>query len=163
MLSKGYLLVRDYWRVCHENCDTCSTGPTYDSSKNIISHNCLTCYTGYNFVYQTNNCENETFTEKGYYLDDNDHFYKKCDISCRTCDKYSNSEHPNCKTCNNDGSYYSAEEKPSSICYNKTMIAEEEGERDYVLSERTDEEGNTYKIWGFCYEIEVLLVQGENA
>ena len=33
------------------------------------------------------------------------------------------------------------------------MIAEEEGERDYVLSERTDEEGNTYKIWGFCYEL----------
>jgi len=152
MLTKGYLLVRNYWRICHENCDTCTSGPTYDS-ENGISHNCITCYTGYNFVYNTNNCENETFTEKGYYLDDNDHFYKKCDISCRTCDKYSNSENPNCKTCNNDGSYYPAEEKPSSICYNKTMIAEEEGERDYVLSERTDEEGNSYKIWGFCYEL----------
>ena len=154
MLSKGYLLVRDYWRVCHENCDTCSTGPTYDSSNKIISHNCLTCYTGYNFVYQTNNCENETFTEKGYYLDDNDHYYKKCDISCRTCDKYSNSENPRCKTCNVDGGYYLAEEKPSSICYNKTMIANETmNGKEYVLSERIDDEGKTYKIWGFCFEL----------
>ena len=29
------------------------------------------------------------------------------------------------------------------------MIEEEE---DYVLSERTDDEGNTYKIWGPCYD-----------
>ena len=141
MVEKGYLLVRNYWRICHENCDTCSSGPTEDS------HNCLTCYEGYNFVYQTNNCENETFEEKGYYLDDNDNFYKKCDISCKTCDKYSNEENPRCKLCNNDGGYYLAEEKDSSKCFNKTMIEEE-----YVLSERTDENGNNYKIWGFCFK-----------
>ena len=146
MIEKGYLLVRNFWQICHGNCEQCSQGPILDPI-NGINHNCISCYTGYNFVYQTQNCENETLIEKGYYLDDNDQFYKKCHISCRTCDKYSNSDNPRCKTCNNDGGYYFAEKKPNTFCYNRTMI-----DKEYVLSERIDEEGKNYKIWGFCYD-----------
>ena len=142
MIDKGYRLVRNFWQICHENCGECSSAPTDDS------HNCITCYTGYNFVYQTNNCENETFEEQGYYLDDNDHFYKKCDITCKTCDKYSNTESPKCKKCNSDKNYYKAEKKPEDLCYNISNIGDE-----YVLSERYDEDGNAYKIWSFCYEL----------
>ena len=149
MIEKGYRLVRNYWQICYDSCDTCSDNPPlFDLTKNIlISHNCDTCYIGYNFIYQTKDCVNETYLEKGYYLDDNDNYYKKCDISCGTCNKYSNSENPRCIKCNTDLLYFKAEKKPNDICYNKTMIDEE-----YVLSERYDEEGNSYKIWGFCYE-----------
>ena len=150
MIEKGYRLVRNHWQICYESCDTCSSAPTFDNKNNLISHNCLSCYEGYNFIYQTNDCANETFLEKGYYLDDNDNFYKKCDISCATCDKYSNSINPKCKKCNNDLLYFKAENLPNDICYNKSMI--EEINEEYVLSERLDDEGNSYSIWGFCYK-----------
>ena len=150
MIQKGYRLVRNHWQICYESCDTCSSAPTFDNKNNLISHNCLSCYEGYNFIYQTNDCANETFLEKGYYLDDNDNFYKKCDISCATCDKYSNSINPKCKKCNNDLLYFKAENLPNDICYNKSMI--EEINDEYVLSERLDDEGNSYSIWGFCYK-----------
>ena len=150
MIDKGYRLVRNHWQICYDSCNTCSSPPTFDSKNNLISHNCLTCYEEHNFIYQTNDCVNETYLEKGYYLDDNDNFYKKCDISCATCDKYSNSLNPLCKKCNNDLLYFKAENLPNNICYNKSMIEKED--EKYVLSERFDEEGNSYSIWGFCYE-----------
>ena len=147
MIEKGYRLVRNFWQICYDSCGTCSGPPTFDSKGKLISQNCITCYVGHNFIYQTNDCVNETYLEKGYYLDDNDLFYKKCYISCATCDKYSNEENPRCKKCNTDRLYFKSENKPNDICYNQSMV--EEG---YVLSERIDEEGNSYKIWGFCYE-----------
>ena len=155
MISKGYRLVRNFWQICYDNCDTCDGPPIFDSNNNLISQNCQTCYIDHYFIYQTNDCENDTILERGYYLDDNDHFYKKCDISCATCNKYSNSENPRCIKCNNDLLYFKAENKPNDICYNRSMIADTE----YVLSERFDEEGNSYMIWGYCYELCVTCLK----
>jgi hypothetical protein len=31
MIPAGYILVRNYWEICHENCDTCTISPIYDS------------------------------------------------------------------------------------------------------------------------------------
>ena len=153
MKSRGYRLVRGYWQTCYESCDTCFSAPTFDSSgKILLFHNCLSCYEGYNFIYNTKDCVNDTYLNYGYYLDDNDLFYKKCDISCKTCNKYSNAENPRCKSCNNDEGYYFAENQPNDICYNQSMIDKLEVDKEYILSERKDEEGNLYRIWGFCHE-----------
>ena len=160
MINKGYRLVRNHWQICYDSCGTCSAPPTFDSKNNLISHNCLTCYEEHNFIYETNDCANETYLEKGYYLDDNDHFYKKCYISCATCDKYSNEENPKCKKCNNDLLYFKAENRPDDICYNNSMI--KEIDEKYVLSERFDEEGNSYSIWGFCYQKCITCLKNGN-
>ena len=105
---------------------------------------------------------NDTYLNYGYYLDDNDLFYKKCDISCKTCNKYSNAENPRCKSCNNDEGYYFAENQPNDICYNQSMIDKLEVDKEYILSERKDEEGNLYRIWGFCHETCVTCLKFGN-
>ena len=131
MKSRGYRLVRGYWQTCYESCDTCFSAPTFDSSgKILLFHNCLSCYEGYNFIYNTKDCVNDTYLNYGYYLDDNDLFYKKCDISCKTCNKYSNAENPRCKTCNNDEGYYFAENQPNDICYNQYIKEQEKRNKE---------------------------------
>ena len=148
MVERGYRLVRNIWQICHENCGSCSERPTYDETHtNIISENCLTCYDGFNFIYQTSNCADETYLEKGYYFDDNDNYYKPCDITCRSCQKYSTSSNPKCLKCNEEKGYFNVEQRSTSLCYNEYTI-----DGEYVLSTRFDENGNMYKIWGFCYE-----------
>ena len=147
MLEEGYRLARNFWQICHENCGSCSGKTTYDETNNIVSQNCLTCYTGFYFIYQTSNCIDESYLEKGYYFDDSEEVYKECDISCKSCEKYSTEDDPKCLSCNNEKGYFSAENKPTSICYNRTNIGSE-----YVLADRYDENGNKYKKWSLCYE-----------
>ena len=147
MIEKGFRLVRNFWQICHENCGSCDIAPTYDEEGNLVSQNCLSCYTGHYFIYHTSNCANDTYLEKGYYFDNTDNYYKECDISCISCDKYSTADDPKCIKCNNDKGYFKAVNKPDSICYNQTTISSE-----YVLSPRYDENGNLYKIWSLCYE-----------
>ena len=148
MKEEGYLLVRNKWQICHENCDLCSSGPTYDDETHtiIISENCVTCYEGFRPIYQTSNCANESYLEKGYFYDDEINVYKPCDISCISCEKNSVENDPKCIKCNNAREYYNAENKPTQICYNSTT-------KDplHVLSERIDENGNKYKIYSLCY------------
>jgi hypothetical protein len=54
MIEKGYRLVRNFWQICYDSCGTCSGPPTFDSKGKLISQNCITCYEGHNFIYQTN-------------------------------------------------------------------------------------------------------------
>ena len=145
-LGEGLRLVRNVWQICHENCGSCEIGPTYEG-KNLISQNCDTCYTGFNFIYGTIDCIDESYLEKGYYFDDSDGYYKKCDISCISCEKGSTEEDPKCIKCNNAGSYFKAENKPNNICYNSSTITP-----GYTLSPRYDENNNLYRIWSLCYE-----------
>ena len=95
MVPNGYNLIRNYWQLCHENCESCGgIKPEYDSNNNLISQNCLTCYGDLHFIYGTSDCSNDSILENGYYLDDNDLNYHKCDIQCQTCLKYSSSQDP---------------------------------------------------------------------
>ena len=74
---------------CYSSCKDC-----LDSEFNETNHSCIKCITGYYFLEHTKNCYDKSFTEKGYYLDDNniqegvEPIFKKCYKSCKTCTKY---------------------------------------------------------------------------
>lgn len=63
------------WKKCYSTCATCSTGG------NTLSHNCLTCISGYKKKEGTTDC---VYTLPLYYYDAGTE-YKKCDPSCETC------------------------------------------------------------------------------
>ena len=148
MKPKKYYLVRNYWTICHENCGTCDERPEYDNNNKLISQNCLTCYKDLHFIYNTLDCSDDSILEKGYYFDDNDLKYHKCNIQCKSCEKYSTNTDPKCKSCNTDSGYYLAINKPTSRCYNQETI-----ESQYTLSEIEDETtGQTIKKWMICYD-----------
>ena len=148
MIPKELFLVRNYWNPCYENCETCNGKPIYDSKHNLISQNCSTCYGDLHFIYETSDCHDDSILEKGYYLDDNDLMYHKCDIQCRTCEKYSNSSNPKCTKCNTDSYYYPAYNKSSSNCYNELTIG-----TGYILSPFEDPEtGEITRKWMICYK-----------
>ena len=149
MIPLGYNLIRNYWTFCHENCEECNEiKPEYDSNNKIISQNCLSCYGDLHFIYNTKDCYNDSILSEGYYLSDIDLMYHKCDIQCKTCEKYSTSTDPKCTSCNNDLRYYLAYDKPSSECYNKTTI-----DSGYILSAIQNEtSGEITKKWTICYK-----------
>ena len=148
MLPQDYNLVRNYWQICHENCEDCNDKPEYDINNNLISQNCLNCYGDMHFIYGTLDCSDDSILSSGYFFNDNDLKYHKCDIQCKTCDKYSTSLNPKCTSCNTDLAYYLAYDKPSSQCYNRTMIGNK-----YILSEIENiTTGEITKKWMICYE-----------
>ena len=147
MIPQDYNLVRNYWQICHENCEDCNGKPEYDINHKLISQNCLTCYGDLRFIFDTSDCSDDSILSEGYYFNDNDLKYHKCDIQCKTCDKYSTSQNPKCTSCNTDLAYYLAYDKPSSECYNRTMIGNE-----YILSEIENKTtGQIIKKWMICY------------
>jgi len=147
MISYGYNLINNYWTICYINCETCSGKPIYDESNNIINQNCIKCNKGLHLIYNSGNCENDSILENGYYFDDNDLKYHKCDIQCKTCEKYSTSSDPKCLLCNELQEYYPASNKPISHCYNKNTI-----EPEYTLIKIVDSEnGKIHKKWIICY------------
>ena len=147
MISLGYNLVKNFWQICHENCLTCAQKPLYDEYNELISQNCITCIEGFNLVYQTSNCANESIIEEGYYLSDDDSMYHKCDIQCQTCEKNSNEYNPKCLSCNIQNGYYPSDDKPISHCYNKTTIG-----KGHSLYQTYDEDtGIITKKWILCY------------
>ena len=148
MIAKGYSLIRNYWTICHENCEKCYDKPTYNKYNELLSQNCELCYDGLKFIYQTTDCADDSILEKGYYFDEDDSKYHKCDIQCKSCEKYSTIEDPKCLSCNIDGGYYPAFYKPISRCYNRSTI-----DKEYSLSQVYDEEtGQKYKKWIICYQ-----------
>ena len=148
MLPQGYNLVRNYWQICHENCEDCSGKPDYDIHTKLISQNCLSCYGDLHLIYDTSDCSDDSILSRGFYFDENDSKYHKCDIKCKTCDKYSTSTDPKCTSCNEDLLYYLAYDKPSTNCYNRSMIGNK-----YILSEfENTTTGEVTKKWMICYE-----------
>ena len=145
MISQGYILIRNFWQLCHENCDTCSEKPSYNDYGELIGQNCITCYGDLHFIYETSDCVDDSILENGYYFDDNDSKYHKCDIQCKSCDKYSTVNDPKCLSCNFDQGYFPADNKPSSNCYNSTTI-----DYEYMLIEIIEEE-KIFKKWMICY------------
>ena len=148
MIDKGYMLIRNYWQDCHENCETCTDKPSYNEYRELISQNCIICYGDLHFIFQTSDCYDDSILENGYYFDDSDSMYHKCDIQCKTCEKYSTESEPKCLSCNIDQGYYPAVKKPNSRCYNKTTI-----DPEYINIQIYDEEnGKISRIWIICYE-----------
>ena len=148
MIAKGYTLVRNFWTICHQNCEECSEKPTYNEYRELISQNCLLCYGDMNFIYETSDCGDDSLLENGYFFDDDDSMYHKCNIQCKSCEKNSTEDDPKCLSCNVDGGYYPAFFKPESRCYNKFTI-----DPEYVLVQIIDQEtGKKYKKWTICYQ-----------
>ena len=87
------------WKKCYSTCATCSTGG------NTLSHNCLTCISGYKKKEGTTDC---VYTLPLYYYDAGTE-YKKCDPSCETCHGApltSPTANTNCITCRTNLYYY---------------------------------------------------------
>ena len=133
--------------MCYFTCKNCSEGPEINETGNIITQNCIKCIEGYNLLFDTRNCYNDSILEDGYYLSSNDSMYHKCDIQCKTCKDSNISNEPHCLTCNNEKGYYLAKNKPSYNCYNNFTIG-----NYYFLEEYYDTSKMiTYKKWKLCY------------
>ena len=147
MVPQGYNLIRNYWTICHENCDDCTIAPLYNNKNILINQNCDSCYGNLHFAYGTSNCYDDSILSSGYYFDDNDSKYHKCAIQCKTCDKYSTLQNPKCTSCNTDMGYYLAYNKSSSNCYNKETI-----DNLYILSTIENvTSGEITRKWMLCY------------
>ena len=143
MIVLGYTLINNLWQICYKNCKVCSNVAVFDENDELISQNCDVCIDGLFFIEQTNNCANDSILENGYYLDDIDSKYHKCDIQCKTCEKYSTETDPKCLSCNNNQGYYIADNKPISNCYNQASI-----DHGYFLDV---DNGNNVRKWAKCY------------
>ena len=147
MIELGYSLVNNLWQVCHKNCMTCLDKPIYNEFHELVSQNCLICIEGFFIIYQTKNCENDSVLENGYYFDDNDSKYHKCNIQCKTCEKYRTEINPKCLSCNYKQGYFPAENKPTSKCYNAMSI-----ENRYSLYKIYNEDNEIiYGKWIICH------------
>ena len=98
-------------KKCYDNCLKCSSSskniqnPIYDSIK--IDMNCISCKNNYYKLNGTNNCYDESFKNKGYYLKDD--IYYPCEKNCLTCSDKKNNISNNCLTCDNSQELYLVE------------------------------------------------------
>ena len=124
--------------ICYYTCMICDEGPMINNETgNIISHNCKQCLEGYNFLFKTKDCYNNSITEYGYYLSSNDSNYHKCGNQCQTC-----INETICIKCNIKNNYYFIYNEELNNCYNNETIKE-----GYYLDKKED----PYK-WKKCYE-----------
>ena len=96
---------------CHENCKTCSEGPSTNNN------NCLTCPDSGKEYFNFGNCVYESNCTNGVFTDNS---IKRCkcinNIACLLCD----SDSTLCKSCNNDEGYYAKSDDTNQYieCYN---------------------------------------------
>src|SRR3954469_5735772 len=94
----NYLIVFTIGFTCNNGCTTCSQ----DSTTNDFY--CDTCNVGYAALEdKTSNClpNNQPYT--GYWYDNANNIFKKCDIACLTC---TDSTRTTCSECNTAQGYY---------------------------------------------------------
>ena len=97
--NKGYFLRENstdhklYFYKCYDNCNSCND--IYDED-NDVQH-CITCKDNFYFFSGTSNCYDNTFIEKGYYLDGN--YFFPCFRSCSKCYGEGNDINHNCQNC----------------------------------------------------------------
>ena len=133
--------------ICHSICETCLGGPILDEIGIIKNQNCINCSEGYNLMFETNNCYDNSILEEGYYLSSKDLMYHKCDTQCKTCMENVTNKNIYCISCNNNQGYYSAENKSIYECFNADTI-----ENFYYLKENFDSnEMKIIKKWALCY------------
>ena len=86
--------------MCYYACSSCLDYPEKNEAGDIINQNCLECIDNYHMMDGTNNCYDDSITEKGYYLSYYDYMYHLCDIECKTCINKNN-----CFECNTESGY----------------------------------------------------------
>ena len=102
---------------CYSLCENCDTGPIAYGNGIIISQNCISCINGYNLMFGTKDCYNESITNQGYYLSSNDLLYHQCSVQCLTC-----VDETNCKECNIKEGYYPHFNEGSNNCFSYETI-----------------------------------------
>ena len=133
--------------ICHYTCKTCIDEPILDEIGNIKNQNCINCTEGYNLMFGTNNCYDNSILEQGYYLSSNDSMYHKCDTQCKTCKENVTNKNIYCISCNNNQGYYSVENTSIFECFNSENI-----ENYYYLKEYYDpKQMKIIKEWALCY------------
>ena len=89
------------YKKCNRACLTCY-GPNND--------NCFTCYNQKGFYYKENNesqiCYSNVNIEIGYYLDNVDNLYRRCNNRCLSCNEEGTEIASNCIKCNNSLDYH---------------------------------------------------------
>ena len=87
----------DIINKCHQNCKSCNS-PYNPNNDNM---NCLECIDGFYFIYDTNNCYNQSFLQdNGYYLNSKDSKFHKCYNTCLKCyNSEPNESNHNCIEC----------------------------------------------------------------
>ena len=123
---------------CYHTCLNCSDVPTMNET-DIIDQNCITCIDGCHKKVDTNDCYDDSITEKGYYLSSIDSKYHLCDIECKP-----RTDKNNCTLCNSEKGYYPMDNEDQVFCYNNKTI-----NNNYILYEIN----NTNFLWKRCYEL----------
>ena len=101
------------WKLCYTTCLSCS------GLGNDTFHNCDSCIYNHYFIYETNDCVNEEYAKNnGFYLDNIEHTFYRCDIACSKCYKQYENNNTNCLECNTEQGYYPLSGKDSAYCYN---------------------------------------------
>ena len=77
---------------------------------------CLTCKEGYHFIFQTNNCYNNSILEEGYYFSQKDLTYHKCDTNCKKCLQDSTFNNSICISCINNTYLFSLNNSCLHFC-----------------------------------------------
>ena len=92
------------------------------------------------------NCYNEL---KGYYLDKNDSLFKKCYLSCETCDKKGDNITHNCLTCDiNFSISFNISQNKYINCYNKSNEEILNTLKENLFSMYNPENGKSFIIKG---------------
>jgi len=115
----GYFLntEKNQYSKCDISCNGCTLSPLNCSNCNQANSNYLLNY--YSLVTNANSCFLIQNTPLGFYYDSKSNKFQKCDVSCKTCEKYSTF----CLSCNEK--YLSLQTDPSNCvmeCPEKTWI-----------------------------------------
>ena len=123
---------------CYEACSKC------DEMGNSINHKCTKCNNLNQYYFkeddESGNCFKESNIEDGYYLDETEKIFKKCNDRCLTCKTEGTTSSSNCIKCNNDENYHF-----DNLKANHCVTYDELQDINYYLDENDDK----YKL---CHE-----------
>ena len=84
-----------YIRVCYQTCSKC-----YDLDSDDNNHQCKECKLGYYPCEDNYNCKTkEEMIGSNYYFDEDEQIFKRCYLSCATCNSKSLESKNNCIKC----------------------------------------------------------------
>ena len=99
----NYYLNEEYdkYDLCFDKCLTCN-GP--------FENNCTLCNVSKGYYFKENDnsqkCYSKDNIELGYYLDESEQLFKKCNKGCLKCDIGGTDSNTNCLICINDNGYH---------------------------------------------------------
>ena len=107
----------------NNECEHCLIQCSSCTKESIKYDSCISCNEGYYQIYNYKN--NGSYTKcfkspERYYLDNNDHYYKECFDSCKSCNKNGNEIYHNCNECRDDY-YFEMNFQDSLNCYHNCL------------------------------------------